>query len=349
MTKEEIEKLAEKIVSGTATTEEIIQYNSMCDFVESIGREAIEISAVEQEELGKAVKRNIFHKAGIRKVYRLNWVRWTAVAASVLLVVVLGRMVFFDQKATAPLARNAGKRTDSLAFVWHHEVNTTAKEKRIQLPDGSLITLAKNSEIIYREPFAVQRNVALSGKADFKVRHDQARLFTVASGDLVTTDLGTEFTVSAFSTHRISVRLYDGKVVVKAADKTNKWMNKDVYLLPGQELVYSSGTAAKVRTFETGNASSKQTVARERPRDNPLIPSDDGSWFMFNNQSLDQVFDQLAALYNVRIIYNKKDVQKIYFTSKYDQYVPLETILKQICTPNRLTITRQDAAFIISR
>lgn len=350
MTKEEIEKLAEKIVLGTATREEIITYNSICDFIESTGRDEIKISAEEKEELGGTLKKVIFRQAGIGKVYRMNWVRWTAVAASILLVVILAWKLFFNHNVETPLARNTRKSRDGFGFVVHREVNTTGKEKRIQLPDGSLIVLIGNSEITYREPFTDQRDVILIGKANFKVTHDRTKPFTVTSGDLTTTDLGTEFTVTAFAnTHQIFVRLYTGKVVVKAVDKANKWMKNDVYLLPGQELVYSNGATAKVRIFTKVNASPGRTMTKEELRDNPSIPSDDGSWFMFNNQSLDQVLDQLSALYNVRIIYDKKDVQRIYFTSKYDKFVPLETILKQICTPNHLTITKKDSAFVISR
>ena len=45
MTKEEIQKLAEKIVLGSATEEEIVQYNRLCDLAETTVSDAIKISA----------------------------------------------------------------------------------------------------------------------------------------------------------------------------------------------------------------------------------------------------------------------------------------------------------------
>ncbi|WP_343671236.1 FecR domain-containing protein [Chitinophaga sp.] len=270
-----------------------------------------------------------------------------AVAASVLLVVGLGWIFFSPHKPGIPIAQHTETKNDSLAFAVRHDVNTTGKEKRIQLADGSLIILANNSEVTYREPFADKREITLIGKAYFKVAHDKAKPFTVTSGDISTTVLGTEFTITAFrNTSHIIIRLYNGKVVIKAVDKTNKRMKNDVYLLPGQEFVYGGQTAI-VRTFSLHNNAAPEQIMTG---DDPSLPdAQDRPYFMFNNQQLGEVFDNLAALYNVEIVYNKKDIQKIYFTRKYNRTDSLDTILKEIGTIHHLTITRKDNAYIISR
>ncbi|MGZ3819363.1 MAG: FecR family protein [Mucilaginibacter sp.] len=283
------------------------------------------------------------------KLYRV--LITTAIAASVTLMIGLGWVFIGNNKEETSVGQNTKKMTDSLTFVVKHEVNTTGKEKRIKLSDGSLIILANNSEVTYRQPFTDRRDITLSGKAFFKVAKDKARPFTVVSSDISTTALGTEFTITAFEKSKnIIVRLYEGKVVVRAVKKANKTMKDDVYLLPGQELVYSNQTGTIVGAIKLKDKNTPEKIMQEElARDNPLIPTNDGSWFMFNNQTLDQVLDQLAALYNVEIVYSKKDVQNIYIISKYNKSEPLETILKEISIPNKLTVTKKDAAFIISR
>lgn len=273
-----------------------------------------------------------------------------AVAASLLLLIGLGWLLFSNNKPVTPVVQNKEKKADSVTFVIRHEVNTIGKEKRIQLADGSLIVLANNSEVSFREPFVDKREITLTGKAYFKVAHNAKKPFTVTSDDISTTALGTEFTITAFrNTSHIIIRLYEGKVVIKALDKTNKRLKNDVYLLPGQEFVYGGKPA--VKTFSVNNhAAPEQIMQQELAGDNPALPeTTDKPYFMFNNQLLGDVFDDLAALYNVKIIYEKTDVQKIYFTRKYDRTDSLETILKEIGTIHHLTITKKDNAYIISR
>ena len=104
------------------------------------------------------------------------------------------------------------------------------------------------------------------------------------------------------------------------------------------------------RSFGSKEKKAGEPVLSEgSPDDNPFIQDDKGSWYMFNNQSLAQVLDQLAVLYNVRIVYNKKDVKHIYFTGRYNKTDSLETILARIGKLNELTIVKNDTVFTISK
>jgi ferric-dicitrate binding protein FerR (iron transport regulator) len=298
----------------------------------------------------------IMSSAGKEKVVQMAWYRRrsvrlaVAVAASIILVTGLG-IIFYtgSQHEDQSIAAQNNRHTDSTLSFVHHEINTTGKEKTIQLADGSLIVLADKGEITYREPFTDKREITLTGKAYFKVAKDKTRPFTVVSSEIATTALGTEFMVTAFeNTHQISVRLYEGKVVVKAVDKENKRMRKDIYLLPGQEFIY--GHTIIVKAFQLKNQTSGSDLKEDIARDNPYIPQDKAnSWYMFNNQTLERVLNDLSALYNVKIVYDKKDVQNIYFTGKYKKGESLETILKRIGTLNNLTITKNDTGFIITK
>jgi ferric-dicitrate binding protein FerR (iron transport regulator) len=212
-----------------------------------------------------------------------------------------------------------------------------------------MIVMADKSELTYLTPFGDKRAITLTGKAHFKVAKDKTRPFTVTSGAISTTALGTEFTVTAL-VKQITVRLYEGKVVVKPSERADWRMKNDVYLSPGQELIYRNDAVAFVRTFTEKKAVSKELNHDKITLDNPSIPENaDGTWFMFNNQSLGQVLDQMAGFYNVKIIYNKKDVQNINWTGQYNKSDSLETILKRIGIVHNLTITKKDTAYIISK
>ncbi|MEI6949674.1 FecR family protein [Paraflavisolibacter sp. H34] len=304
----------------------------------------------------------IFHKimaaAGEEKVVQLPGHRRKsfrtalAVAASLILVVGLGILFFHPKPAGPVIAGQKGKRQpDSALALVRHEVNTTGKDKRLQLPDGSWIVLADKSEITYREPFRNSRDITLTGKANFKVAKDKARPFTVISDQVATTALGTEFTVTAFAhEQQITVRLYEGKVVIRPVEKQDWRMKNDFYLSPGQEFVYRNDAPAKVRAFRSGNGARDASAGEKSFREDPSLPKDmEGSWYMFNNEPLEQVFASLSAFYNVKILYKKQDVRNLYFIGKYNNSDSVETILKRIALLNGLTVSKKDSAFIISK
>lgn len=275
-----------------------------------------------------------------------------AVAASVFLVVGLGWKLFLGNTVENHVVRNTKKKEDSIMFVVRHEVNTTGKEKAIQLPDGSMILLADKSEVTFNETFINKRDIALNGKAFFKVAKDSTRPFTVTSGEIATTALGTEFTVTAFkNSEHIIVRLYEGKVVIKASKKAKRTMTKDVYLLPGQAFIYGEKATVNVTKFKLNDAAAPEEIMnQELLRDNPSMPeSAEVPYFMFNNQSLAQVFDILAKMYQVTIVYDKKDIQNLYLLRRYNTTDSIEKILKEIGTLNNLTVAKKDNTFIISK
>ena len=308
-------------------------------------------------DLSQGMLQGIHKSAGIeiekQKAYVIKrWIRTISIAASVILVVGLAWMFFNKNKQASSIVYNQAKKTDSLVFVVQHEVNNSGMEKSIKLPDGSLIVLANKSEITYRVPFVYERDVTLIGKAFFKVAKDTTKPFTVFSGDISTTAIGTEFTVTTFKKdNEIIVRLYEGKVVVRAIDKSNKQLKSDVYLMPGQAFIYGGQSRARVKKFPL-NASPApvQIIKRELPLDNPSLPQDtEGSWYQFNNQSLEEVFDQMAKMFDVQIIYKKQDIQNIYLTAKFNAIDSLESILKEIANLHDLTLIKQENSFIISK
>jgi transmembrane sensor len=280
-----------------------------------------------------------------------------AIAASVLFTIAL-LSGFFNEAASPPdaLARHRESKINSFPVLVRFEKNNSGKRKHFLLNDGTEIILSNNSELSYREPFAANtRQVTIKGKAYFKVAKDKTKPFTVFSGDLSTTVLGTRFTVTAYEgDHTITIRLYEGSVVVKSDVALGKQLRAGLHLLPGQELLYHNvSSTAKIRSFIT-----EQSIAERKNNsgklslqpDAPLIPlNQKGSWYMFNNQSLDNVFQQLEIMYDVKIIYAKKDVVNKYFIGKFETTDSVENVLKQIASLNNLKVVKQDERFLITK
>lgn len=304
-------------------------------------REATIVAIDEQQTPGdeyiaeesRSFKRTIYRRIGL-----------VAAAVAAVLVIALGWNYFFTGNNTPEVITKTDNKEEVVKPVLQREINTSGKEKHIQLADGSIVLLFNNSEITFEKPF-VRRNIKLIGKALFRVAKDVTKPFTVESGAIATTALGTEFTVTAFAHKKqLSVRLYEGKVVIKPTENGNSLMKNNVFLLPGQEFIYGPDKTL-VRRF---NSNQSQTTGDQMAADNPSLPINaKGSWHMYNNQALSKVFDHLAAVYNVTIVYDEKDVQKKYFVGQFRTTDSIATILNLITKANKLKFTREDNTYII--
>lgn len=277
----------------------------------------------------------------------------TAIAASVLLLITVGYKWWSGDKSNTNPVVATVEKSNKATVVVRHELNTSGKIQRIKLADSSEIILDPLSEITWNEPFTNnKRDVVLKGRARFNVAKDKTKPFTVISGHLATTALGTQFIVTAFEQDEfITVQLYEGRVVVKPADSLHPKLKKDFYLMPGDELLYSNKqNTASIRRFINDNTAAKKGARDERSTaDQPSLPVDKGSWYMFNNQPLAQVFKQLEEMYGVEIVYAPADIEKMYFIGKFSKNDSLNVILNQIAALNNLTVTRQNNKYTITR
>ncbi|HTE11698.1 MAG TPA: FecR family protein [Chitinophagaceae bacterium] len=289
-----------------------------------------------------------------KKPVTFGWyVRAIAAAASIILVLGFGWLMVYHKPVKAPsLVSKDNVAQDTEKVFTRFETNVSGQPRRFLLPDGTEVTLFDQSIVSFTTPFAGnKRDISLKGKASFKVAKDKTKPFTVYSDGISTTALGTEFSVTSFAKENIiTVRLKEGKVVVKSPDSLKENFRIPFYLLPGQELVYNKQRSiAIVRKFKIDPAKDRY-VAMEKLTDDPSLPKNNGgTWFMFNNQSLPQIFNQLELIYNVEIVYNRKDVEKLYFIGKFDKKDSLDYILKSIVTLNNLTLSKQKSKYIIHK
>ncbi|RQO71042.1 hypothetical protein DBR40_17550 [Pedobacter sp. KBW01] len=252
------------------------------------------------------------------------------IAATVVAALVVFAAAYFTRDT---LIRQSQQQVVA-TFVHKTINNSSAKVKVVKMPDGSIIELAAGAKIAYDEPFQHnKRDILLEGEALFRVAKDKTKPFTVYSGQLATTALGTRFKVIAVpNAPETIVELFEGKVVVKQHGKaeTNK---RSYYLYPGDKLTYNKLKAS----FDLSRKQAKMAKQQQH-------------LLVFDKVNLSDVFDQLASTYNVHIQYANDDFEKMYYIGSFDQSDSIQHILENIVKVNGLKLIRpNDNEYIITR
>jgi len=149
------------------------------------------------------------------------------------------------------------------------------------LPDGTRVLLGASSRIEYPRSFdgLQTREVKLTGKARFEVKHDAAKPFTVHADGLDARVLGTVFDVSTYPGTHGSVTLYSGKVQVSAGGGV-----RPETLKPGQRAMFDGRQGLKVTAVDTQAAAGWSH-----------------GMFSFDDARLEDVMAEIGAWYNVSV------------------------------------------------
>jgi len=195
------------------------------------------------------------------------------------------------------------------------------------LPDGSVVSLHKGSQIKYPSSFASgTRNVELKGEAYFKVTQDKTKPFIVASGDARVEVLGTQFNVNTkTSSGAMEVVLTSGKVSVYYEEKPLV----NVMLMPGEKAVVytenkliskSANTdvnylAWKTRLLEFDNETLAEVInTLQNVYQTPVTLADNQLagcrvTASFNNQSLESVLKVIEETLDLQVKQNGNGIE----------------------------------------
>lgn len=238
-------------------------------------------------------------EAPVRKMsYSLKW--WFAAAS--IFVIVLAGIFYYNNQQTGLVGSKEFQYTSQVSTQHLIEnINTSGKEAKINLPDGSIVYLAPDSRISYANSFdtAVTRDVYLSGEAFFSVVKNPAQPFRVFSNEIITKVLGTTFTVRSFdkdSVIKIVVKTGKVSVYTQANTQSKEIASKKlggILLTSNQQLVY-----AKIgQTF--------QKIIAESPA--MVVPGDLIEHRMaYEDVPLEEVFNQLSQAYGIEILYDNE-------------------------------------------
>jgi transmembrane sensor len=135
--------------------------------------------------------------------------RWVGYGAVILLIGIVG-LQHFD------VAFNPSTNTPARLNTY---VTAPGQRAKIDLPDGSTVSLSVASRIRYAKNFgASSRDIHLEGEAYFEVSGNTTRPFTVHTGSTETRVLGTAFGVRKYEDEQSTrIIVNAGKVQVKAA------------------------------------------------------------------------------------------------------------------------------------
>ncbi|MEO6315382.1 MAG: FecR family protein [Chitinophagaceae bacterium] len=268
--------------------------------------------------------------------------RIAVAACTVSVFIFLWKQTIDSQPAAVAIQKEHAPRIE-----WVERLNTRDTAIRQVLRDGSAITLSPRAHIRYQNNFgeAPVRAIYLQGEAVFEVAKNKAKPFIVYSNYISTTALGTIFRVTAgASTDEIKVRLQEGKVVVAITDTGLRKRYSDYYLTPGQELVFSrKDKPGTVHNFV------KHTAAKVAGKMERAQASFSEESYMFNNQTLADVLDQLAAIYKVKITYSKEEIGQMYFIGRIEKNDPVDKIISDIALLNKLSVKKQVGGFTLKR
>lgn len=164
------------------------QYYEQFRFIWDQSQELAATSEVDENDAWKRFQQRVSGEQDLPvmtvvKPARKKWYD-TRVAAAVIMLVGVAALLYY---ILVPF--RTGKQVVLAA---------TSEAKAETLPDGSVITLNKNSSISYASEFkGNKRAVKLNGEAFFQVRPDISKPFIVTINDVTITVLGTSFNVKS--------------------------------------------------------------------------------------------------------------------------------------------------------
>lgn len=230
-------------------------------------------------------------------------------AAVILLLLTAGAGVFYvaDQGTLREASNEISLVSNAKNFI-----------RRVALPDGSLLWLYPNSEVEFPNTFDNDsRNLTLRGEAFFVVARDESRPFTINTAGVVTTVLGTSFSIKAYDHEpSIEVEVMTGKVSVGLSDN----VTQPVLLTSHQRATYLKGNTIVEKKEEAGVVETQ--LAIWQPMD-----------LKFDNAPVGSVLQTLNEKFKVRIHVTDTDILNCMIRADFnEQNLPdiLEMLSKSI-------------------
>lgn len=217
------------------------------------------------------------------------------------------------------------------------QINPGETPLKVQLPDGSTVTLEKKSKISYPAQFnSSKREVFLSGDAFFEVTKNPSKPFYVYANELVTKVLGTSFRIqTGDSNKQVVVKVRTGQVSVFKQSRVSLAdpERSGLVLLPNQEVIYNRASEQL----------SKKLVETPLPV-NPL-PLQRATQH-YDEVSVTQVFKKMEEVYAVKLIYNSELLSNCFITTTLSNESIYDK-LELICSTIGATYKEVDAQIVI--
>ncbi len=197
--------------------------------------------------------------------------------------------------------------------------------RTINLPDGSRVFLNEGAEISYPPEFNQGRSVELKGEAFFEVMSDPVNPFTVRSGKVVVSVLGTSFNIKeSLISNEVEVYVTTGKVRM-ALENSGNFIN----LEPGEIGQINKNNLSRVAQIDPNYISWKTKD------------------FKFVDAELTDVLGELEESYHVAIHRDQVILNGMKITTSYEEQ-SIDAILETIGTAFGLIISHKEDGYYLT-
>jgi transmembrane sensor len=242
-----------------------------------------------------------------------------------------GKIVSFRPKRNRLLQAVAAVAILIIAAFWYYQntmndgitLNAESMVLVDALPDGSIVSLNRNSEVKFKQQN--ERQVILKGDAFFEVKRDEQNPFIVHAGEVKVRVLGTSFYVNAQDDHNfVEVMVRSGRVAVHHGVDS---------------LILSAGQSA-----------------RYHPKDKSLVQSKIAdinylSWktktLIFEDEALANVLGKINAVYDTHLVLENKSLDNCQITVTFKDQ-GLDAVLSVIAETLDLDVQQKDGQILLS-
>ncbi len=201
-------------------------------------------------------------------------------------------------------------------------------EYQLNLADGSKVWL--NSETTIRFPVNFTqdvREIYLEGEAFFEVTRDEKKPFIVSTTRMKINVVGTAFNIKAYNNEKqTATTLVNGKVKIH-----DSHTGKQFSLLPNQQAVTSNeGTAIIPVNIE-------QFTAWKNGR------------ILFEENSLAEILNDISRWYDIDIVYDDPQIQKLRYSIDMKRYDQFKDILDLLELTQRIKFTIDEKTVTIKK
>ena len=200
-------------------------------------------------------------------------------------------------------------------------------EYRLLLADGTAVHLNAGSELRYPVAFAsAERKVYLKGEAWFEVTKDTERPFYVETDKVNIRVYGTAFNVNTHGLRATETVLVEGEIGISGKGSTGEWRMR-----PGQlaacdhycgEITLREVDVRKYTAWKNGE-------------------------FCFNDDTLEEILEELGRWYDVKIIFRSAGKKDIRFSGHLKRYENIRKILGAISESTEIVFHISDRMIIV--
>lgn len=266
--------------------------------------------------------------AQIRRQQHSPFRRWAMRVGYAAAVVVLGAAAYFGIAESGIVPTNVAEVQVAMLEAYA----PCGETRRVELPDGSVITLAADSRLTYPASFdGATRNATLVGECYASIAKNPEKPFVLSAGNINIVVKGTQFNVKSYNDISESeVALVEGSVIVE--NKTAKGSG-EIALVPGQLVKIDNSTGeSEVSQFCT----------------DLYTPDIENKSLTYVNERLCDIAKSLERTFGVRIEIADNTLAAERFYASFVNGETLEQILSTFNAAGTMRIARDNSTIRIS-